>query len=92
LRATRFSNRLSVGDAENPLGVHGVLIHVRFWWDHEDLEWRCSRLGSSPAVFDFPKQQNAGVGSDTSTFKFGKDLLGSEVGKLESLSMTRCHE
>ena len=48
-------------------------------------------LNQSRAFFDFPKQQNAGVGSDTSTFKIGKDLLGSEVGKLERFFKTRCH-
>jgi hypothetical protein len=48
-------------------------------------------LNQSRAFFDFPKQQNAGVGSDMSTFKIGKDLIQSEAGKPERLFITSCH-
>jgi hypothetical protein len=79
------------GDAENPLGEHGVL--VMFDFGGITRIWNGVAQGSdqSCAVFDFPKQQDAGVGSDTSTFKIGKDLLGSEFGKLERFFKTRCH-
>jgi hypothetical protein len=67
------------GDAENPLGEHGVLVMFDFGWITRIWDGVAQGLDQSRAFFDFPKQQNAGVGSDTSTFKIGKDLLGSEV-------------